>query len=89
MTLEIGQQASSWVGTGENMPVTGDDLERALGRERLAEIAAQAGVSESEASGGLAALLPELVNQLTPQGTVPPTEQLDDSLASLQRSLGL
>ncbi len=85
----LASQANSWVGTGENMPVSADDLARALGHERLAEIATQAGVSEEEASGGLAALLPELVSQLTPQGKLPPENQLDDSLASLQRSLGI
>ena len=85
----LGQQAGSWVGTGDNAPITREQLTDALGQQRLSEIAAQAGVSEEQASGGLAALLPELVNQLTPQGEVPASAQVDDSLASLQRSLGL
>ena len=85
----LGPQASSWVSTGENMPISADELARGLGHERLAEIATRAGVSEEEASGGLAALLPELVDKLTPQGELPSANQIDDSLASLQRSLGI
>lgn len=85
----LGQQADSWVGTGANLPVSADDLARVFGRDRISQIAAQAGVSEEEASGGLASLLPEFVNQLTPKGELPVQGELDDSFASLQRSLGL
>ena len=85
----LDQQARSWVSSGENIPITRDDVASALGDRRLDEIAAQAGVSTDEASGGLAALLPELVNELTPQGDLPSQDQVDDSLASLQRSLGI
>jgi uncharacterized protein YidB (DUF937 family) len=85
----LGQHADSWVGAGENMPVSADDLARVFGRDQISQIAAQAGVSEDEASSGLASLLPEFVNQLTPQGQMPHQGELDDSFASLQRSLGL
>ena len=69
--------------------ITRDDVANVFGDQRLNEIATQAGVSTDAASGGLAALLPELVNQLTPQGELPAQGQIDDSLSSLQRSLGL
>jgi len=85
----LGQQADSWIGAGENVPISADDLTRVFGREQISQIAAQAGVSEEDASSGLASLLPEFVNQLTPQGQMPAQGELDDSFASLQRSLGL
>lgn len=85
----LGQQADSWVGTGPNMAVSPDDLARVFGRDQLAQIAAQAGIREDEAAGGLASLLPEFVNQLTPQGQVPASGEVDDALSSLQRSLGI
>ena len=85
----LGRQADSWVGSGDNMPISADQLSSALGHDRLAEIAAQAGVSEDEASTGLAALLPDLVNRVTPQGEMPAPQQVDDSLESLKRSLGI
>jgi len=85
----LGRQASSWVGTGDNMPITREQLASVLGHDRLSQLAAQAGVSEEQASDGLASLLPEVVNQLTPQGELPAENQLDDSLDSLRRSLGI
>jgi len=85
----LGQQADSWVGTGANMPVSADDLARVFGHERMAQIAAQAGVGQEEASNGLASLLPEFVNQLTPRGELPAQGEADDALSSLQRSLGI
>lgn len=85
----LGQQADSWVGTGPNMDLSPDDVSRVFGRDRLAQLAASAGLREDEAAGGLASLLPEFVNQLTPQGQVPAQGEVDDALSSLQRSLGI
>jgi uncharacterized protein YidB (DUF937 family) len=67
----LGDIVQSWVGTGANAPVTAGQLERVLGHDAVASVASQAGVSTQQAAGGLAAVLPELVNQLTPNGTVP------------------
>lgn len=85
----LSQQADSWVSTGANLPISAEDLTRALGRDQVAQIAAQAGVSEEQASSGLAAMLPELVNQLTPNGAMPEQNEMDDALGSLQHSLGI
>lgn len=60
-----------------------------FGRDQLAQIASRAGIGEDEAAGGLASLLPEFVNQLTPQGQVPDQGEVDGALSSLQRSLGI
>ena len=69
--LGLGDQVQSWIGTGENQPVSADDIQNSLGSNgTLAELASSAGVSESEAAGGLAQLLPELVNKLTPNGKI-------------------
>ncbi|MBL0938245.1 MAG: DUF937 domain-containing protein [Gemmatimonadaceae bacterium] len=67
----LGDVVQSWVGTGANTAVSGAQLERVLGADSVASVASQAGVSPSEASNGLAAVLPELVNQLTPGGSIP------------------
>jgi len=85
----LSQQADSWVGTGSNLPVSAEDLMNALGRGRVSELAQQAGMSEQQAGEGLATLLPELVNQLTPQGQLPAQNEVDDAFGSLTRSLGL
>ncbi|MGL4768425.1 MAG: YidB family protein [Formosimonas sp.] len=69
--LGLGKQVESWIGTGENESISADDIQNTLGSNgTLSELAKSAGVSETEAAGGLAQLLPELVNKLTPNGKV-------------------
>ena len=67
----MGDKAASWVGTGENQPLEAHEVEQAMGYSQLDQIAQQAGVSRQEAAGGLAQLLPQAVNHLTPDGQVP------------------
>jgi uncharacterized protein YidB (DUF937 family) len=86
----LGQQADSWVRSGDNEPISGEALRNALGPDSIHELATQAGVSDEEVSGGLASLLPELVNQLTPEGRLPADGgQVDTAFADLRRSLGM
>jgi uncharacterized protein YidB (DUF937 family) len=65
------EQAQSWVSTGENQPISGDALQQALGPGQLGQIAQQLGIGQGEAAGGLAAMLPQIIDQMTPQGQVP------------------
>lgn len=67
----LGDAVQSWIGTGANTAVTGTQLQKALGGDALHRAASEAGVSPEEASDGLASVLPELVNQLTPNGQMP------------------
>ncbi|MFJ6938460.1 YidB family protein [Streptomyces sp. NPDC101132] len=64
-------QAQSWVGTGENQPVSGAQLAEALPDDALRKAAAEAGVSPEEAADEIARSLPQVVDKLTPQGTLP------------------
>jgi uncharacterized protein YidB (DUF937 family) len=84
-----GDQARSWVGTGQNMPLSPEALEQIFGHGGLSEIARQAGVSEADATRGLAELLPEVVDRVTPGGQVPDFDQLTASVSDLSRRLGL
>lgn len=84
----LGQQAQSWVSTGANLPISPEDLMKVFGQGQMAQWAQQLGVPQEEAAGGLSAMLPELINQVTPQGQVPATNDLDGLLAGLTRSLG-
>ena len=68
----LGDIASSWVGTGANKSVSPVQLEQALGGPAVAQAAASAGVDPSQAMGGLAAMLPQLIDKLTPDGDVTP-----------------
>ena len=85
----LGDQAASWVGTGENAPVSGDQIHNALGGDFINQIASKLGVDASQASGGLAQLLPTLIDKLTPNGAVPADgNQLAQGLAGLRKLLG-
>ncbi|MFH8369451.1 YidB family protein [Streptomyces sp. NPDC018031] len=67
----LGEQAGSWVGTGENRPISGPELAQALPYQNLDHVARQAGVTPEQAADRLAAALPEAVDKLTPGGEVP------------------
>jgi uncharacterized protein YidB (DUF937 family) len=69
-----GNAAQSWVGTGPNQMIPPGDLESALGADTLDALASQTGMSRSELLQGLSQQLPEMVDQLTPDGRLP-TEQ--------------
>jgi uncharacterized protein YidB (DUF937 family) len=84
----FGEQAGSWVGTGQNLPVSPDAMGKVFGEEGLAEIARRAGISTEDASQGLSQLLPEVVDRLTPGGAVPALDQLSASVDEFSRSLG-
>ncbi len=64
-------QAQSWIGTGENKPVSGEQIAQALPGDTLREVAAQAGVSPQEAADQIAQHLPQAVDKLTPSGELP------------------
>ncbi|WP_030917940.1 YidB family protein [Streptomyces sp. NRRL B-24720] len=71
-------QAQSWVGTGENKPVSGAQIAQALPDETLQKVAQEAGVSTEQAADDIARSLPEAVDKLTPAGEVPKGGSLED-----------
>jgi uncharacterized protein YidB (DUF937 family) len=85
----FGEQANSWVGRGQNLPIPGGVLRDLLGTGGLASIAHAAGVGEDEAADGLSQLLPEVVDRLTPEGRLPQgAGELNAGLEQLLRRLG-
>ena len=67
----LGDVLGSWIGTGQNLPVSSDQLSNVLGSDMLAKIAQQLGVSHGEAASQLSEVLPQVVDKLTPDGHVP------------------
>jgi uncharacterized protein YidB (DUF937 family) len=86
----LGQQADSWVGTGANSSITPDQLQHVFGGDQLQNLAAQLGTSHGQASSILSQILPELVNQLTPNGQVPGNhaDLLSQGMSALRRTAG-
>ena len=62
---------SSWIGTGENRAASAEQVRQALGEDRIQQVAQSAGVTNQKASQGLAALLPQIIDMLTPDGKLP------------------
>jgi len=60
----LGQQADSWVGTGQNMNISPDQLQQIFGSSTISDLAAQLGMPEGQAGSTIAQLLPEVINQL-------------------------
>jgi uncharacterized protein YidB (DUF937 family) len=67
----MADHVGSWVGTGANMPISGAQLQEILGSGSIGEIAQRLGLSHADASSGLAQVLPQVIDKLTPEGQVP------------------
>ena len=81
----LSAQAASWVGTGENEPISGADVRKAVGDEELAKIAAELGVSEEEAADAVAQVLPTVVDTVSPGGHLAPDSELDSAFEALEQ----
>lgn len=79
----LSDVVSSWVGTGANKSISPDQIQKALGSDRVQQFAKQAGVSGNEASSALAAMLPGLVDKLSPDGKLPDASGLDGMIGKL------
>ena len=84
----LGDVADSWVSTGKNLPISGDQIQEALGSGALGDIASKLGLSTGDVSSRLADLLPGVVDKLTPNGQMPDMGSLGDLLGSLTKRLG-
>lgn len=71
-----GSVADSWVGTGQNLPINGNDLGSAIGPQIVREIAQRTGMDEQELLKQLSAALPGIVDKLTPNGQLPQPHQV-------------
>jgi uncharacterized protein YidB (DUF937 family) len=66
----LGEQAASWVGKGENMPISAEQISSVLGNGAIAEMAAKFGIDPDTLSSQIAEHLPTVVDKLTPDGEV-------------------
>lgn len=67
----LGDIVQSWVSTGQNLPVSPEQLQGALGSDLLGQLAGRMGVDAGQAAGPLAQLLPQVIDALTPDGQLP------------------
>lgn len=67
----LGDVAGSWVGRGQNLPISADQLGQVLGGERIGAMAGQIGMDPGDLLGQLSQMLPQVVDRLTPEGQIP------------------
>lgn len=66
----LAEQAASWVGKGENMPISAEQISSVLGNSTIAEMATKFGIDPDTLSSQIAEHLPTVVDKLTPDGEV-------------------
>ena len=76
----LGSLVTSWVSTGQNLPISADQLQHVLGSEQVKELAAKAGISPEAAGSSLSQLLPMIIDKLTPNGQLPQTSSSTSSM---------
>ncbi|HKE42628.1 MAG TPA: YidB family protein [Casimicrobiaceae bacterium] len=83
----MGEEVGSWVGTGQNLPMTGNQLQEILGSGSIGQIAQQLGLSHGDASSNLAQVLPQIIDKLTPTGQIPADhgDMLAEALSALSK----
>lgn len=82
----LGELVSSWVGKGQNLPISAEQIQSVLGSGQLEAMAEKLGLNPGEVSGHLAQLLPQVVDKLTPNGEVPQGDALGN-VANLVKGL--
>ena len=76
----MGDKAESWVGTGDNQPVSPQDVRSAVGDEQVHQAAQQLGVSDDDAATVLAEVLPRAADRVTPEGQLPSEAELQQMM---------
>lgn len=67
----LGDVVSSWIGTGQNQSISASQIQSVLGSDAVKQLAAKMGLSPDAVSAKLAEVLPDAIDELTPDGKLP------------------
>src|SRR6516225_2238212 len=84
----LGNLVSSWIGNGQNLPISADQLQNVLHGGALENIATQSGMNMGQISSLLSQMLPHLVDKLTPNGQVPDAGALSQMMKGFAAGRG-
>lgn len=84
----LGDVIGSWVSTGKNLPVSGDQLQNVLGKDTINNLASKLGMEKGALTSQLTNLLPNVVDKLTPDGKVPEGDIMSKGMDILGGLLG-
>ena len=79
----LGAEASSWIGTGANRSITPDQVTHAFGQDQVKTLSTRSGLGMAAGAAAIAAVLPTLIDKLTPDGRAPQTASLGGLLDGL------
>ncbi len=83
----LGHVIGSWIGTGQNLPISADQLQAVLGNEQVQAMAQKLGLSTQDMATHLSQLLPQAVDHVTPDGQVPQGDVLQSALGNVLSGL--
>ena len=83
----LGDIAASWVGTGQNQPITAAQIQQVIGSDRLASISQRFGLSPDTVAAGLAEMLPHVIDHLSPNGQLSANHLVEQGLSLLKTKL--
>lgn len=84
----LAAETRSWIGTGTNRSISPEQLLAALGPSRVDALGRRAGLGGASAAAAIAALLPTLIDKLTPDGRPPQPERIPEIGRSVLASAG-
>lgn len=67
----LGPTIQSWVGNGENLPISPEQIHQALGSDTVQQLAAKLGIPPDQLAAKLSQVLPQAIDKMTPDGKVP------------------
>jgi uncharacterized protein YidB (DUF937 family) len=82
----LGNILSSWIGNGQNLPVSTSQLQNVLHNGALQQAAQKVGMDPTQLTGMMSTLLPHLVDKLSPNGQLPDASALQKMLQGLGAS---
>lgn len=87
--MGFGHQANSWMSADQsNQPLDANDINQLFDNDELAQVAAQTGVEQSEVRQSMAELLPQLFDNLTPNGDTQTESQANNEISDILSQLG-
>ena len=84
----LGQIMQSWISTGQNLPISPEQIQQVLGSGQIQKISAKLGISPDAASAGISSLLPLIIDKVTPNGDLSQHEALLAKGMDLLRAFG-
>ena len=87
----FAKEAESWIGSGQNLPISADALKAVLGSGAIGNLATRLGLPADQVNSGLTSLLPHVIDKMTPNGSIADDHEqlLQKGLSALAASFGV